>query len=112
MARCQLWCRWVDLGPSGIRGVVNDALAIYFLDATIASAFVARWCAAQRSRSWMGYIGSATTNRRHGSVRLCTPRCLHLRVGAVRNPCPGVGIALRLVLADSRYHHRQSAAIS
>ena len=30
--------------PSGSRGVVNDALAIYFADATIASAFVARWC--------------------------------------------------------------------
>jgi hypothetical protein len=27
---------------------VNDALAVYFLDATIASAFVARWCAMQR----------------------------------------------------------------
>src|SRR6266446_3884991 len=34
--------------PSSTRGVVNDALAVYFLDATIASAFVARWCAAQR----------------------------------------------------------------
>ena len=34
--------------PAGIRGVVNDALAIYFLDATLASAFVARWCAASR----------------------------------------------------------------
>src|SRR5882672_7340848 len=31
--------------PAGMRGVVNDALAIYFLDATLASAFVARWCA-------------------------------------------------------------------
>jgi hypothetical protein len=30
--------------PSGSRGVVNDALAIYFADATLASAFVARWC--------------------------------------------------------------------
>jgi hypothetical protein len=30
---------------SGMRGVVNDALSIYFLDATLASAFVARWCA-------------------------------------------------------------------
>jgi hypothetical protein len=29
---------------ASIRGVVNDALAVYFLDATIA----ARWCAAQR----------------------------------------------------------------
>jgi hypothetical protein len=26
---------------------VSDALAVYFLDATIASAFVVRWCAAQ-----------------------------------------------------------------
>jgi hypothetical protein len=30
--------------PSGFRGVVNDAVAIYFADATMASAFVARWC--------------------------------------------------------------------
>jgi hypothetical protein len=30
--------------PSGSRGVVNDALAICFADATLASAFVARWC--------------------------------------------------------------------
>jgi hypothetical protein len=38
----------VDFDPSSTRGVVNDALAIYFLDATIASAFVARWCAMPR----------------------------------------------------------------
>ena len=30
--------------PSGTRGVRNDALSIYFEDATRASAFVARWC--------------------------------------------------------------------
>ena len=29
----------------GMRGVLNDAVSIYFLDATLASAFVARWCA-------------------------------------------------------------------
>ncbi len=34
--------------PSGMRGVVNDALAVYFLDATLAGAFVARWCAGYR----------------------------------------------------------------
>ncbi len=28
--------------------VVNDALAIYFLDATMATAFVFPWCATQR----------------------------------------------------------------
>lgn len=31
--------------PSGTRGVLNDALSIYFADTTLASAFVARWCA-------------------------------------------------------------------
>ena len=30
--------------PSGVRGVLNDAVSIYFEDATLASAFVARWC--------------------------------------------------------------------
>jgi hypothetical protein len=34
-------------GSARTRGVVNDALAIYFADATLASAFVARWCAMQ-----------------------------------------------------------------
>jgi hypothetical protein len=28
--------------------VVNDALAVYFLDATLANAFAARWCSAPR----------------------------------------------------------------
>jgi hypothetical protein len=30
--------------PAGMRGVVNDALAIYFADTALANAFVARWC--------------------------------------------------------------------
>ena len=34
--------------PSGMRGVLNDAVSIYFLDATLASAFVARWCATSK----------------------------------------------------------------
>jgi hypothetical protein len=29
--------------PSGMRGVLNDAVSIYFLHATLANAFVARW---------------------------------------------------------------------
>jgi hypothetical protein len=29
---------------SGVRGVLNDAISIYFADATLASAFVTRWC--------------------------------------------------------------------
>ena len=38
---------WV-MTPSGVRGILNDAVSIYFLDATLASAFVARWCAVSR----------------------------------------------------------------
>jgi hypothetical protein len=30
--------------PAGLRGVVNDAVAVYFHHATAASAFVSRWC--------------------------------------------------------------------
>src|SRR5919201_1650059 len=34
--------------PSGVRGVLNDAISVYFADATLAGAFVARWCAGGR----------------------------------------------------------------
>jgi hypothetical protein len=34
--------------PSGMRGVLNDAVSLYFADATLASAFVARWCVGGR----------------------------------------------------------------
>jgi hypothetical protein len=30
--------------PSGTRGVLNDVISIYFPDAALAGAFVARWC--------------------------------------------------------------------
>jgi hypothetical protein len=36
------------LTPSGMHGVLNDALSIYFFDPTLAAAFVARWCAGSR----------------------------------------------------------------
>jgi hypothetical protein len=34
--------------PSGLRGVLNDAVAVYFCDASLGGAFVARWCRADR----------------------------------------------------------------
>jgi hypothetical protein len=37
--------------PSGLRGVPNDAVAVYVCDATLAGAFVARWCRANRAES-------------------------------------------------------------
>ena len=39
--------RWA-MTPSGMCGVLNDAVSIYFADATLASAFVARWCVGGR----------------------------------------------------------------
>jgi hypothetical protein len=39
--------RWA-ITPSGTRGVLNDAASIYFADATLAGAFVARWCIGYR----------------------------------------------------------------
>ena len=40
--------------PSGERGVLNDAISIHLADATIASAFVARWCIGHRAESANG----------------------------------------------------------
>ena len=37
-----------SMTPSGTCGVVNDSLAIYFLDLALARAFVTRWCIACR----------------------------------------------------------------
>jgi hypothetical protein len=42
--------------PSGTGGIANDAVAIYFADATIASAFVARWCAGHRAEARDGLL--------------------------------------------------------
>ena len=39
------------LTPSGTRGVLNDAVSVYFADAVLAGAFVARWCAGYRAGS-------------------------------------------------------------
>ena len=36
------------MAPSGLRGVVNDAVVVNFPDMTLAGAFVARWCAGQK----------------------------------------------------------------
>ena len=40
--------------PSGMREIVNDSIAVYLADATIASAFVARWCAGHKTESMCG----------------------------------------------------------
>jgi hypothetical protein len=40
--------------PSGMHGVLNDAVSIFFLDAALASGFVARWCAGSRVETAAG----------------------------------------------------------
>ena len=57
-----------SMTPSGMRGVLNDALSIYFLAATLASAFVARWCAACFA-SWCSV--SLAGNRAAGADGIC-----------------------------------------
>ena len=37
-----------SMTPSRMRGVLNDAVSMYFAGATLASAFVARWCASSK----------------------------------------------------------------
>jgi hypothetical protein len=40
--------------PTGMRGVLNDAVSIYFADTTLASAFVVRWCAGNKVETTEG----------------------------------------------------------
>ena len=40
--------------PSGTRGVLNDALSMYFADATLASALVTRWCVGSQVQTASG----------------------------------------------------------
>jgi hypothetical protein len=44
--------------PSEMRGVLNDAVSIYFADTTLASAFVARWCAGYKVETAEGVSGA------------------------------------------------------
>src|SRR6266436_3170157 len=50
--------------PSGMRGVLNDAVSIYFLDATLASAFVARWCVGFKVETTEAMFRYVTISRR------------------------------------------------
>ena len=58
---------WV-MTPSGMRGVLNDAVSIYFLDATLASAFVARWCAGYKIETAEGVFKLRTDQRTARSI--------------------------------------------
>jgi len=61
--------------PSGTRGMLNDALSIYFGNATIAGAFVARWCVGARVETAGGVfqLREDEPERRVGAVLHRTP---------------------------------------
>jgi hypothetical protein len=48
------------MAPAGIAGVVNDAVALYFEDAALAHAFIARFCCGYRVEA----IGATPRRRR------------------------------------------------
>ena len=60
--------------PSGVRWVLNDAISLYFADATLASAFVARWCVGPKVETAGGVFQVRRMNRRRGSGRGCIGR--------------------------------------
>jgi hypothetical protein len=63
--------RWLgDMTPSGIRGVLNDAVSLYFADATLASAFVVWWCVGSKVETSGGVFQCARTSRRRGAGRV------------------------------------------
>jgi hypothetical protein len=47
-----------DMTPAGLRGVVNDAVAIHFLDPASAAAFVSRRCARSKVDQRGGISGA------------------------------------------------------
>ena len=59
--------------PAGLRGVVNDALAIYFFDTAVANAFVARGCLGYRAETYEGSF-RLRDDERHRELRLPTSR--------------------------------------
>jgi hypothetical protein len=77
--------------PSGMRGVLNDAVSIYFLDATPASAFVARWCAGYKIETADGVFRVRTdepTLRTTASMHRTLAGCSASSVSIACRPAP------------------------
>jgi hypothetical protein len=47
---CDGWA----MTPSGMRGVLKDAMSLHFADAPLVSAFVTRWCVASKVETTSG----------------------------------------------------------
>ena len=70
----ECWSRFSALqakAPAGTTGVVNDAMALYFEDAAVAQAFVARFCCGYRIEPIAGALAirdDAVKTRRVAAV--------------------------------------------
>jgi len=64
---------WV-MTPSGMRGVLNDLISLYFADATLARAFVARWCIGSKADTADGVFQVREDEPAPGSGRGCIAR--------------------------------------
>ena len=64
--------------PAGLRGVLNDAVSVYFCDAALAGGFVARWCRGDKAAAVAGAF----------QIRVDAPRA---RRGAPLHRTPGAG---------------------
>jgi hypothetical protein len=84
--------------PSGTRGVLNDALSIFFAEATLAHAFVARWRIGAKVEMAGGSSGSAAVMRGHGSAQ---GRIKHLE-GVEIMPASGTRDYPRTVMGSAR----------
>jgi hypothetical protein len=96
--------------PSGARGVLNDAPSIHFLDATLASVLVARWCARPRGRDrgrlvvwrsllnhrWAGPAKAPAPGRARSHTRRGRPVAL-IRVGGAGHALWLYGLAASAV---------------
>ena len=60
--------------PSGVRGVLNDAISLYFVDPPLANAFVARWHAGSKAETAGGVFQVREMSRRRELGRGCTGR--------------------------------------
>ena len=69
--------------PAGLRGVINDATAIYFADATSAAAFVARWCVGRKAEA---FDGSFRLREDELTRRVASPQNAGIRSGVIRPP--------------------------
>jgi hypothetical protein len=82
--------------PSGTRGVLNDAVSIYFRDATLASAFVVRWCVASKVETEGGLfrirddeLAPRIGTRLHRTPQKSPPSIIGSN-GLLSNPTPAV----------------------